>query len=240
MNNVFKARYCGLALVIALGAFGFTSSAAGDIETPQTMKAYNISLEDREYLQEGYVDKAAWEDAFTATVQEAETLNTELTELAEYLSEEKVAKVNNFSVETFNYIRDVQSYIDEMVVVRDTAIQERQKQQEALAAKRKQVETAQRTTNSQVNTSYSGDFQSQGVIYQNGIRYTYYSSNVLYHYRTPEWTAGSDGIYRDSDGNVVVASGEYPQGSIVSTPFGQGKVYDYCGTANTVDIYVKF
>lgn len=87
----------------------------------------------------------------------------------------------------------------------------------------------------------NGDFKSQGIINQNGYRYSYYSSNVLRHYRTDEWTAGDDGIYRDSDGYVVAASDAHPQGSTVDTPFGKGKVYDTgVGRNDTIDIYTNY
>lgn len=93
------------------------------------------------------------------------------------------------------------------------------------------------------SSSYSGssnNFKSQGVVYSNGKRYTWYSSNVLYHYRTSEWTAGSDGFYRDSNGYLVVASDEYSQGSIVSTPWGDGIVLDSGAGSNTIDMYTNF
>ena len=40
-------------------------------------------------------------------------------------------------------------------------------------------------------SSGSGNFQADGVWYDENYRYTWYSSNAAYHYRTPEWTAGS-------------------------------------------------
>lgn len=87
----------------------------------------------------------------------------------------------------------------------------------------------------------SGSFKSAGVWYDNNYRYTWYSSNVLYHYRTPEWTAGTDGIYRDSDGYVVVASSDLPQGTVVEgTPFGACKVYDSGCASGTLDVYTNF
>lgn len=87
----------------------------------------------------------------------------------------------------------------------------------------------------------SGSFKSAGVWYDNNYRYTWYSSNVLYHYRTPEWTAGADGIYRDSDGYVVVASSDLPQGTVVEeTPFGACKVYDSGCASGTLDVYTNF
>lgn len=84
------------------------------------------------------------------------------------------------------------------------------------------------------------DFRSAGVIFMHGYRYSYYSSNVLYHYRTPEWFACDDHLYRTADGHIVVASGDHPQGTIVPTPFGPGKVLDHCYASGTIDIYVNF
>ena len=84
------------------------------------------------------------------------------------------------------------------------------------------------------------NFRSMGVIYMHGYRYSYYSSKVLYHYRTPEWYACDDHLYRTADGYIVVASKDHPQGSIVPTPFGKGKVLDVCYASGTIDIYVDF
>ena len=55
--------------------------------------------------------------------------------------------------------------------------------------------------------------RSSGVNNYNGRRETYYSSNVLYHHRTGEWTQDSEGFWRDSDGYYVVAAGDKAQGS---------------------------
>lgn len=84
------------------------------------------------------------------------------------------------------------------------------------------------------------DFMQQGVIYDGGIRFTWYSSNTCWHYRTDEWTAGDDGIYRDSEGYVVVASDDDMQGDVVSTPFGEGRVYDSGCGSGTIDVYTNF
>lgn len=90
-------------------------------------------------------------------------------------------------------------------------------------------------------SSGSGNFQSDGVWYDNNYRYTWYSSNAAYHYRTPEWTAGTDGIYRDSEGYVVVASSDHAQGTVITdTPFGPAKVYDTGCASGTLDIYTNY
>lgn len=90
-------------------------------------------------------------------------------------------------------------------------------------------------------SSGSGNFQADGVWYDENYRYTWYSSNAAYHYRTPEWTAGSDGVYRDSEGYVVVASSDHAQGTVIeNTPFGPAKVYDTGCASGTLDIYTNY
>lgn len=86
----------------------------------------------------------------------------------------------------------------------------------------------------------SGLTKSGGVNYHEGRKETWYSSNTLYHKDTANWTAGSDGVYRDKDGFVVVAASDKAQGSTIETSFGTGKVYD-SGCANGVtDIYTNW
>lgn len=90
--------------------------------------------------------------------------------------------------------------------------------------------------------SYSGSsFKRDGVWYYGGFKYTWYSSNVLHHYRTSEWTPDDQGIYRDADGYAVVASEDFPFGSVISdTPFGAAKVYDCGCPSGVIDVYVNF
>ena len=90
-------------------------------------------------------------------------------------------------------------------------------------------------------TYVGNSFRSDGVWQDENYRYTWYSSNVLRHYRTDEWTAGADGIYRDDDGYVVVASSDLPQDTVVEgTPFGACKVYDSGCASGTLDVYTNF
>ena len=88
------------------------------------------------------------------------------------------------------------------------------------------------------------DMPTDGLTMQGGVNYhdgrteTYYSSNVLYHYRTGEWTLDSEGFYRDSDGYYVVAASDMEQGTVFEGSKGECKVYD-CGCADGVtDYYV--
>ena len=117
---------------------------------------------------------------------------------------------------------------------------------ETLTAKMEDIQQCQSIVSQQSvssTESYSNDSglsRNSGVNYHDGWRETYYSSNVLYHYRTGEWTADSNGVYRDSNGYVVVASTSDPFGSIVRTSFGPGKVYDTGCAIGTHDIYTNW
>lgn len=84
------------------------------------------------------------------------------------------------------------------------------------------------------------DFRSSGVLTDRKFRYTYYSSSVLYHCKTPQWTLCNDGLYRDKKGRVVVASDDYKHGSVINSPlFGTCIVLDCgVGSSRTLDVYV--
>lgn len=205
-----------------------------------TMVAYNTSLEGREYLQEGYVDQEQWQNEFDTKFAELESTYSELLELRDYLSEDNQAIVDNFNLDSFKYISELEETSGQFAAMRDEALAAKERQLERQRQQRVAQQQQQQAAQQQSYSGNSGSFKSQGVIYQNGIRYTYYSSNVLYHYRTPEWNAGSDGIYRDSAGYIVAASSDHSQGSVVSTPFGAGKVYDSGCASGTIDIYVNF
>lgn len=224
-----------VAFVVAFMSFFVdtnVANAADSLHYSSAMAvAYNTSVDGNEFLYEGYVDKEQWQSDYDTELAELRQLHSELLELQDYLSEDNKAIVNNLDFSNFKYISLLNETVDQFTSIRD----------EAQAAKEQELERQQQQTAQQ--QSYSGDsgnFKSQGVIYQNGIRYTYYSSNVLYHYRTPEWNAGSDGIYRDSAGYIIVASSDHSQGSVVSTPFGAGKVYDSGCASGTIDIYTNF
>lgn len=244
------------ALTLAVGGavFAYPSVAKADcgIAADTNIMAYNISDNHRQVYEENYLSVDTWKKDYAAKYNELNELADDIDSLESYVEEE-------FEIDwdSLVYIKDVQSKIDELVSIKSAA-QERKEEAERIAAERAAAErvareaqvatyTATNYSNSVPNdgggSSYSGssgDFKSQGVIYENGTRYTYYSSNVLYHYRTPEWTAGNDNIYRDSDGYIIVASNDHAQGAVVSTPFGEGKVYDSGCASGTIDIYTNY
>lgn len=79
-----------------------------------------------------------------------------------------------------------------------------------------------------------------GVNYHDGRTETYYSSNVLYHYRTPEWTLDDEGFWRDADGYYVVAASDKVQGETFTGSKGECKVYDTGCNEGVTDYYVNW
>ena len=89
---------------------------------------------------------------------------------------------------------------------------------------------------------------SNGVNYYNGHRETWYSSNESGGAATavpvPGLYCDENGVYRDGDGYVVVASDDRGYGSTVETSWGTGKVYDNFGGSasgtDAVDIFTRW
>ena len=91
----------------------------------------------------------------------------------------------------------------------------------------------------------AAEFQWMGVIETEDHFYTYYSERVLPGGGLTELNSNGrhseDGFVKDGDGYIAVASADLPMGSVVETPFGEGKVYDTGSLApGQVDIYVSF
>lgn len=79
-----------------------------------------------------------------------------------------------------------------------------------------------------------------GVNEYDGRTETYYSSNVLYHYRTSEWWLDEEGFYRTDEGYYVVAASDMEQGTVFEGSKGECIVLD-CGCADGVtDYYVNW
>lgn len=90
------------------------------------------------------------------------------------------------------------------------------------------------------NYPNTGLTRSGGVNYYDGRKETYYSSNVLYHYRTGEWTVDDEGFYRTDDGYYVVAASDMKQGTTFEGSKGTCIVLDSGCAAGTTDYYVAW
>lgn len=146
----------------------------------------------------------------------------------------------------FEQIRLTNAQIkEEKRIAAEKAEQERIAKEEEEKKKQEEQAYLESLKQQQQTVSYSSQpngklTKTGGVNYFEGSKETWYSSRQLYHRNTSQWTAGSDGVYRDKDGYVVVARSDRSQGSTINTSYGPGKVYD-SGCANGVtDIYTNW
>ena len=90
----------------------------------------------------------------------------------------------------------------------------------------------------------ASEFQWLGVVEEDGVRYTWYSQNVLPGGGLTELNANGrhveGGYVVDGDGYIAVASSDYEKGTVIDTPFGEAKVYDTGCASGTVDVYTNF
>lgn len=98
--------------------------------------------------------------------------------------------------------------------------------------------------------SFYGDadgFRTDGIVYDGGETFTWYSENVLPGGGLVELNSNGrhvddDGVIRDADGYVAVATPhrDEPIGTVVDTPLGEGKVYDYNVSGFSYDVYTSW
>ena len=84
--------------------------------------------------------------------------------------------------------------------------------------------------------------RSGGVNYFNGHTETWYSERVLpgYGLNIPGRHTDENGLVRDGDGYICVASSDYSNGTIIETSLGMGKVYDCGCPSGIIDIYTNW
>lgn len=217
----FLLVVCGL-LIICL--FPQTAEA-------KTLHAYNISQEGCEHFQEGYLSKELWYQEKTQVISGIEFLLDRADNFAEYIDEDYSVDID--SIDYIYEAEEISDWLQEIVEEGEVA---------------KHNATISNTGNNGSGMSNGGDYssssggltQSSGVYYYGGRKESYYSSRVLYHYRTPEWTADAEGFYRDADGYYVVAASDLPQGTVFQGSKGMCRVHDSGCAAGTTDYYVNF
>lgn len=212
------------------------------------IKAANITVQGRESYQENWLDPDKWAVEMDAKKSELTQILTSLgSELVEYVPEGTDTQVD---IDKLEYLSDVQTQIDRLRPIQEQAAADKQVAEEEAAriaaeeaarlAKSIQTNTANDVRASSSYGGSSGLTKASGVNYYGDRRETYYSSRVLYHYRTSEWSQDAEGFYRTSDGYYVVAASDYPQGTIIETSKGAAKVLDSGCAAGTTDFYVGF
>lgn len=190
---------------------------------------------------EGYDNLATWwEDLQAKRAGYAGKADEAIAAYGSYLSEEQQNQLRDLenklvNAVSFTDITEYENQFNEVVGAGETA----KADAEALAAQQAAA-TSTSSSGGQYYSNGSGLTKQSGVNYYNGRKETYYSSNVLYHYNTPNWVLGSDGVYRTQDGYVVVAASDLPQGSYVDTSLGMAQVLDTGCSPGTTDIYTAW
>ena len=210
---------------------------------PQTqiVQAININAEGAEYLHDGYVSVDSWNQAKQEKIDSFVALREEIHNLSGYVDSETMAELDGIDTTTFKYIEDVENQITRFAEVKTQAEQAKATAEADAKRRAMNIQQQQQTSATYIyGGNSSGLTKQSGVNYHNGRRETYYSSNVLYHYRTPEWTVDSEGFYRDSNGNYIVAASDMPQGTIFQGSKGNCIVADSGCASGTTDYYTQW
>lgn len=250
------------ALTLAVGgaifAYPLVAKADCGIAADTNIVAYNISDVHSQVYEENYLSVDNWKRDYAAKYNELNKLADDVDSLGAYVEE-------RFEIDwdSLVYIKDVQSKIEELVLIKSAA-QERKAEAERIAAERAAVERAAReaqvvtyTTTNYSNSvpnngggsSYSGGSGSKltaqgGVNYYNNQKETYYNldmSGVISNAQSQ----GIEGNYwvRDDGvkmyGDYVIVAAQAPKNTIIETSLGTGIVLDYC-PSNSVDIAVNW
>lgn len=188
--------------------------------------------------------------------QEAElkSRQQELLDLQSQLDSEQAA-LQAKAEETSTDLATVNAQLEAARAVQKKQEEEAQRKVDEQLAKKAQEETKQASASAGSNTSAgnnsgSGGYvipsggltPSKGRIWYNGHTETYYSQKVLPGggLAIPGRHIASDGTIRDADGYIVLASDDYPRGTVVETSLGAGKVYDTGSGSGNIDLYTDW
>lgn len=188
--------------------------------------------------------------------QEAElkSRQQELLDLQSQLDSEQAA-LQAKAEETSTDLATVNAQLEAARAAQKKQEEEAQRKADEQLAKKAQEETKQASASAGSNTSAgnnsgSGGYvipsggltPSKGRIWYNGHTETYYSQKVLPGggLAIPGRHIASDGTIRDADGYIVLASDDYPRGTVVETSLGAGKVYDTGSGSANIDLYTDW
>lgn len=188
--------------------------------------------------------------------QEAElkSRQQDLLDLQSQLDSEQAA-LQAKAEETSTDLATVNAQLEAARAAQKKQEEEAQRKADEQLAKKAQEETKQASASTGSNTSAgnnsgSGGYvipsggltPSKGRIWYNGHTETYYSQKVLPGggLAIPGRHIASDGTIRDADGYIVLASDDYPRGTVVETSLGAGKVYDTGSGSGNIDLYTDW
>lgn len=201
----------------------------------------DVMIPEEWYVVDGYTDINEWWNSLVEMRTKHATIASDtVSQWGDYLTDEQKAKIQEYAekINSSHSIKEINDYIWNIEAIEAEARKAKEEAERIAAEPIAQAKVSQASYSPNNYSGSASGFKSAGVIYYNGYRFTYYSSRVLYHYMTPQWTLGSDGIYRDSNGYIIVASSDHAQGTILDTPFGSGIVRDSGCASGTIDVYV--
>lgn len=190
------------------------------------------------YTTDGYEDAVQWWEDYKTYKNDLITAKSSIenSDYIGYATQEQLDRLIEIEKEakearSIKTLKDLYSELDqikqEIINIKDTT-------------------NTQTATTIEYNTGNSYDIPSNGLTPQSGVNYhdgrteTYYSSNVLYHYKTSEWTVDDEGFYRTDDGYYVVAASDMPQGTTFETSKGTAVVLDSGCSEGVTDFYVSW
>lgn len=188
--------------------------------------------------------------------QEAElkSRQQELLDLQSQLDSEQAA-LQAKAEETSTDLATVNAQLEAARAAQKKQEEEAQRKADEQLAKKAQEETKQASASAGSNTSAGNNSGSGGYVipsggltpskgrsWYNGHTETYYSQKVLPGggLAIPGRHIASDGTIRDADGYIVLASDDYPRGTVVETSLGAGKVYDTGSGSGNIDLYTDW
>ncbi len=207
-----------------------------------------------DYLQSLYDYDSSQLDEFTALITESEDkqdeLNENIDELSALLTEQETLQASLKGEISSKESELAAAQEAEAKAAAEAAAKKAAEEAAKAAAKEDEdlVSAAKATVSSSSGKTYSYSnsggalTKSKGVVYYNGHRETWYSQRVLPGggLNIPGRHVDENGIIRDGDGYICVASSDYPKGTIVETSLGTGKVYDSGCASGTIDIYTDW
>lgn len=165
-------------------------------------------------------------------------------EIKKSISKSKPKKVTKKSIEVIEEPIEqlIEESSEEVLVYEEPVVEyiEIPQEEEYVEAPQESVEIPQENS-SLYDSAYGENGPTQQMPgWYNNHKETYYSSNVLYHYKTDEWTPDDEGFYKTNEGYYVVASSEYKEGTIIDTGKGQAIVLDSGCEEGIVDFYTNW
>ncbi len=253
----YEASESGSLLEALFGSESF-SDFLSKIDYLQSMYDYDAEqLEEYEALLDEANEK---QTKYNDQIDEMEVLLQEQEDLQESLNASISGKESEYAdakAAEDEAARKAAEEAEEARKAAEDAANKEQEEKELTEAAKATVSESKSSSGSEKSSASSGSgsssssksnsggvlTKSKGVVYYNGHKETWYSTkegSAGVVTGIPGRYTGSDGIIRDGDGYICVASSDYPKGTVVETSLGMGKVYDTGCASGTIDIYTTW